>query len=133
GKISMETVYCSLHTFSRLSQKIMFINNIECRYTSISCTNENSQCRTRGDLIQMYKIINGFEKINLVNGINSAKSLALNLRRENNMRLTRFQINKSRIDNDLFGIGQINRRKTVKSFQGLNADKHKKNTNLLIF
>ncbi|RMZ98247.1 RNA-directed DNA polymerase from mobile element jockey-like [Brachionus plicatilis] len=37
----------------------------------------------------MYKIINGFEKINLVNGINSAKSLALNLRRENNMRLTR--------------------------------------------
>ena len=45
--------------------------------------------RMRGDLIQMYKIVNGIEKINLVNGVNFAKSLNLNLRRKNDKRLTR--------------------------------------------
>lgn len=45
--------------------------------------------RTRGDLIQMFKIVNGHEKINLVNGVNFAKSLKMNLRREHNMKLVR--------------------------------------------
>ena len=51
--------------------------------------NRLEERRTRGDLIQIFKILNGFEKIDLVNGVNFAKSLTLNLRRKNNMRLTR--------------------------------------------
>ena len=49
--------------------------------------------RIRGDLIQMYKLVNGTEKVNLVNGINYSKSLALNLRRQHSMKLTR-ELNK---------------------------------------
>lgn len=45
--------------------------------------------RIRGDLIQMFKIIRGQEKIQLVNGLNFSESLKLNLRRQNNMRLMR--------------------------------------------
>ncbi|CAF1047499.1 unnamed protein product, partial [Brachionus calyciflorus] len=40
--------------------------------------------RVRGYLIQMYKLINGLVKVKLVNGINYARSLAVNLRRPNN-------------------------------------------------
>ena len=45
--------------------------------------------RTRGDLIQMFKIINRHEKINLVKGVNMATSLKLNLRRKHDMKLER--------------------------------------------
>ncbi|CAF0845856.1 unnamed protein product [Brachionus calyciflorus] len=41
----------------------------------------------------MYKLINGLEKVKLVNGINYARSLAVNLRRPNNKRLVR-EINR---------------------------------------
>ena len=51
--------------------------------------------RLRGDLIQTYKLVNGVEKINLVNGINYAKSLSLNLRRSNDKRLVRETNKKS--------------------------------------
>ena len=36
--------------------------------------------RTRGDLIQMFKIVNGHEKFNLMNGLSLSKGLNLNLR-----------------------------------------------------
>ncbi|CAF0808738.1 unnamed protein product [Brachionus calyciflorus] len=49
--------------------------------------------RLRGDLIQIYKIINGVDKIKLVNGVNYAKSLSLIIRKSNNLRLVR-EINK---------------------------------------
>ena len=49
--------------------------------------------RLRGDLIQTFKIINGLDKIDLINGINYAKSLSMNLRRSHNQRLVR-EINK---------------------------------------
>ncbi|CAF0779248.1 unnamed protein product [Brachionus calyciflorus] len=49
--------------------------------------------RVRGDLIQMYKLINGLKKVKLVNGINYARGLAVNLRRPNNKRLVR-EINR---------------------------------------
>ena len=52
--------------------------------------------RTRGDLIQMFKIVNGFETVHLVNGVNYAKSLNLNLRRANNFRLVK---EKTKISN----------------------------------
>ncbi|CAF0780850.1 unnamed protein product [Brachionus calyciflorus] len=52
--------------------------------------------RVTGDLIQMYKLINGLEKLKLVNDINYATSLAVNLRRPNNKRLVR-EINSSRL------------------------------------
>jgi hypothetical protein len=45
--------------------------------------------RVRGDLIQMFKIVNGHEKVNLVSELNFAKSLSLNLRRSHNKKLTR--------------------------------------------
>jgi hypothetical protein len=49
--------------------------------------------RTRGDLIQMFKIIKGYDKINLINGVNFAKSLSLNLRRKHDTKLVR-ELNK---------------------------------------
>jgi hypothetical protein len=49
--------------------------------------------RLRGDLIQMFKLVNGVEKVNLVNGVKYAQSLSLNLRRPNNKRIVR-EINK---------------------------------------
>ncbi|CAF1099295.1 unnamed protein product, partial [Brachionus calyciflorus] len=45
--------------------------------------------RTRDDLIQMFKIAKGFKTVKLVNGVNYAKSLNLNLRRPNNLRLVK--------------------------------------------
>ncbi|CAF1128689.1 unnamed protein product [Brachionus calyciflorus] len=43
----------------------------------------------------MYKIIKGVEKIKLINGVNFAKSLSLNIRRSNNLRLVREINNRS--------------------------------------
>ena len=45
--------------------------------------------RIRGDLIEMFKIVNGIVNVNLSNGINYAKSLSLNLRRQHDSRLVR--------------------------------------------
>ncbi|CAF0711550.1 unnamed protein product [Brachionus calyciflorus] len=45
--------------------------------------------RKRGDLIQMFKIINRHEKINKVKGLNLATSLKLNLRRQHDIKLER--------------------------------------------
>ena len=50
--------------------------------------------RRRGDLIQMNKLVNGHEDINLLNGINFAKSSTINLRRQHKSRLVR-EINKN--------------------------------------
>ena len=52
--------------------------------------------RTRGDLIQTFKIVKGFETVQLVNGVNYVKSLNLNLRRANNLRLVK---EKTKISN----------------------------------
>ena len=49
--------------------------------------------RLRGDLIQMYKLVNGVEKIRLVRGLHYANSLSLNLRRANSKRMVR-ELNK---------------------------------------
>ena len=49
--------------------------------------------RLRGDLIQMYKLVNGVERVRLVKGLNYSNSLSLNLRRANNKRIVR-EINK---------------------------------------
>ncbi|CAF0729975.1 unnamed protein product [Brachionus calyciflorus] len=45
--------------------------------------------RVRGDLIQMFKIINGCEDINLTNGINYSISNRRNLRRGHDKRLVK--------------------------------------------
>ena len=45
--------------------------------------------RARGDLIQMFKIVNRQDEINLTKGVNWANSLKLNLRRKNDKRLVR--------------------------------------------
>ena len=45
--------------------------------------------RVRGDLIQLFKIINRHEEINLMNGVNWASSLKFNLRRKNDKRILR--------------------------------------------
>ncbi|RMZ96719.1 hypothetical protein BpHYR1_039494, partial [Brachionus plicatilis] len=42
--------------------------------------------RTRGDPIQMIKIVNRHEKINLMKDLNLTTSLNLNLRRKHNMK-----------------------------------------------
>lgn len=63
------------------------------RLQAIGLTNLEDR-RVRGDLIQMYKIVYGIEKINLVNGVNYAKSLELNLRRQHSMKLSR-ELNKN--------------------------------------
>ncbi|CAF1016498.1 unnamed protein product [Brachionus calyciflorus] len=52
-----------------------------------------SKRRLRGDLIPMYKIINGVEKIKFIYGVNFAKILSGNIRKPNNLRLVR-EINK---------------------------------------
>jgi len=49
--------------------------------------------RRRGDLIQMHKLVNGHEDINLLSGINFAKPTTINLRRQHKKRLIR-EINK---------------------------------------
>jgi hypothetical protein len=49
--------------------------------------------RLLGDLIQMFKLVNGVERVYLVNSVKYAKSLSLNLRRPNNKRIDR-EINK---------------------------------------
>ena len=49
--------------------------------------------RLRGDLIQMFKIVNRIENIKFVKGVNFSSSLSRNLRRSNDMRLVR-EINK---------------------------------------
>ena len=49
--------------------------------------------RQRGDLIQMYKIINGHEKVNLINGVNFASKSTIELRRTHSKRLVR-EINR---------------------------------------
>jgi hypothetical protein len=41
----------------------------------------------------MFKLVNGVERVNLVNGVKYAQSLSLNLRRPNNKRIVR-EINK---------------------------------------
>ena len=45
-------------------------------------------CRLRGDLIQIYKILKGFEKVSLINGINFACGVK-SLRRPHDNRLVR--------------------------------------------
>ena len=49
----------------------------------------NIEYRASGDLIQMFKIVNGHDEINLMKGVNCANSLKLNLRRKNDKRLIR--------------------------------------------
>ncbi|CAF1010461.1 unnamed protein product [Brachionus calyciflorus] len=46
--------------------------------------------RARGDLIQMFKIVNGYDQINLLKGFNWANSLKLNLRRKNDKRFKNY-------------------------------------------
>ncbi|RNA18875.1 hypothetical protein BpHYR1_014297, partial [Brachionus plicatilis] len=87
--------------------------------------------RIRGDLIQMFKIVNGHEKINLVNGVNFAKSLKMNLRREHNIKWNDLPQNvviaekvssfKSGIDKEVFSLVHRKQTKTATAQLELNA------------